>query len=219
MEQDRHCIAQINCDSPGYRWATSYHDTRAFPECAVVATQRPPQAGAYSFNNIGLPSFFMLSSTMPDQVRHEKHYYDVFGCGTNIAWHTENDTLEIADRDILRTDMTIYLLSAVRVATEALRAELAGLDAAALDRRNAAVMELSRILVPINYTREARFRHDPAYTVPGLPTLAVAAELPEMADDHMRRVAQTELLHGQNRDLAAIGQARRVAAHAAGSLS
>ena len=75
QELDEHCVAQINCDSPGCRWATSYHDTRAFTESAAIATQaildivpgaevatlRPPQAGDYSFNNIGLPSFFMLS--------------------------------------------------------------------------------------------------------------------------------------------------------------
>ncbi len=42
---------------------------------------------------------------MPDALREEKNYYDVSGCGANIAWHTENDTLEIADRDILLTDM------------------------------------------------------------------------------------------------------------------
>ena len=69
----------------------------------MIATHRPPQAGDYSFNNIGLPSFFMLSSTMPNALREEKGYYDVSGCGGNIAWHTENDTLEIADRDILLT--------------------------------------------------------------------------------------------------------------------
>ena len=76
-----------------------------------------------------------------------------------------------------------------------------------------ALMELSRILVPINYTREPRFRHDPAYTVPPLPTLAAAAELPGL-QGHMRQVAQTELMRGQNRYLAAIGQARRVVAAA-----
>ena len=130
LDLDRNCLAQINCDSPGCRWATSYHETRSFTECAgiaadairdivpdaVIATRRPPQAGDYSFNNIGLPSFFMLSSTMPNALREEKNYYDVSGCGGNIAWHTENDTLEIADRDILLTDMKIYLLSALRVA-------------------------------------------------------------------------------------------------------
>jgi N-acetylated-alpha-linked acidic dipeptidase len=30
--------------------------------------------------------------------------------------------------------------------------------------RNAVLHALGRILVPINYTREPRFRHDPAYT-------------------------------------------------------
>jgi len=79
LDLDRNRLAQINCDSSGCRWATSYHDTRSFSECAglatgairdivpdgVIATHRPPQAGDYSFNDIGLPSFFMLSSTMP----------------------------------------------------------------------------------------------------------------------------------------------------------
>jgi N-acetylated-alpha-linked acidic dipeptidase len=266
---DRNCLAQINCDSPGCRWATSYHDTRSFSESAgiainairdivpdaVVATHRPPQAGDYSFNNIGLPSFFMLSSTMPDALREEKGYYDVSGCGGNIAWHTENDTLEIADRDILLTDMKIYLLSALRIAnaevlpfdwtatcdeflqtiafyetaslgmadlsqaraaTEALKGSLAGLDAAALPRRNAVLMELARILVPINYTREPRFRHDPAYTVPPLPTLAVAAELPEFTSEHNRRCAMVELMRGQNRFVAAIDLARRLVQSAIG---
>src|SRR5215472_7994392 len=133
LDLDRNCLAQINCDSPGCRWATSYHETRAFTESAHIAagairdvvptadikTMRPPQAGDYSFNNIGLPSFFMLSSTMPEALRKEKNYYDVSGCGANIAWHTENDTLEIADRDILLTDMKIYLLSALRIANAA----------------------------------------------------------------------------------------------------
>ena len=267
MDLDRNCVAQINCDSPGCRWATSYHDTRAFSESADVATGairdivpnaeigtlRPPQAGDYSFNNIGLPSFFMLSSTMPEALRHEKNYYDVSGCGANIAWHTENDTLEIADRDILLTDMKIYLLSVLRVvnaeilpfdwnatcdeflatianyqtaskgladlsacieATEALKAALGQLQTASPAQRNGALMELSRIMVPINYTREPRFRHDPAYTVPPLPTLAVAAELAEMTDDHLRRVALTDLMRGKNRYLAAIGQACRLVAAA-----
>jgi hypothetical protein len=263
MELDRNCLAQINCDSPGCRWATSYHETRSFTECAALATQairdivpgaevathRPPQAGDYSFNNIGLPSFFMLSSTMPSALRERKGYYDVSGCGGNIAWHTENDTLEIADRDILLTDMKIYLLSALRIAnadvlpfdwlatcdeflatiagyekasggmadlapsqraTEALKATLAKLQSAPPARQNAVLIELARILVPVNYTSEPRFRHDPAYTVPRLPTLAVAAELPRFADAHERRCATVELMRRQNRFLAAMEQARRL---------
>jgi hypothetical protein len=262
LDIDRNCLAQINCDSPGCRWATSYHQTRAFTESAAVASQairdivpdadiktmRPPQAGDYSFNNIGLPSFYMLSSTMPEALRREKNYYDVSGCGANIAWHTENDTLEIADRDILLTDMKIYLLSALRIAnadilpfdwsatcdefletiaqyqeasqgmadlsaarqaTERLKAALTGLASAPARERNAVLHALGRILVPINYTREARFRHDPAYTVPPLPTLAIAAELPGLPEA-LRRPAQLELLRGQNRYLAAIDAAIRL---------
>jgi hypothetical protein len=267
LDLDRNCLAQINCDSPGCRWATSYHDTRSFSECAglaagairdivpdaEIATQRPPQAGDYSFNNIGLSSFFMLSSTMPNALREEKHYYDVSGCGGNIAWHTENDTLEIADRDILLTDMKIYLLSALRIAnadvlpfdwsatcdefletiaayqkaaqgiadltlartaTKKLKQSLPGLAAAPKSRRNAALIQLARILVPVNYTLEPRFRHDPAYTVPRLPTLAVAADLPTYSDAHERRCALVELQRGQNRFVAAMEQAKRLVASA-----
>ena len=260
---DANCLAQINCDSPGCRWATSYHDTRAFTECATlaeaairdivpdatIATHRPPQAGDYSFNNIGLPSLFMLSSTMPDEVRAEKNYYDVSGCGANIAWHTENDTIEIADPARLMIDMKIYLLAALRVAnadtlpfdwaataaeflhtiedyeaassgladlspardaTKALQAALERLSVTPADTQNPVLHAIGRILVPVNYTREPRFRHDPAYTVPKLPTLAVAADLPGYTDDHMRRVAQTELVRGQNRYVAALTQARHL---------
>jgi len=68
---------------------------------------------------------------------------------------------------------------------------------------------LSRILVPINYTREPRFRHDPAFTVPPLPTLVTAAELPGMAEE-LRRFGEVELMRGQNRYVAAIRAATRL---------
>jgi len=186
---------------------------------------------------------------MPNALREEKGYYDVSGCGGNIAWHTENDTLEIADRDILLKDIKIYLLSALRIAnaevlpfdwaatcneflgtieeyekasrgladltparqaTEALKASLARLAAIPVARRNSALVKLARGLVPVNYTREPRFRHDPAYTVPRLPTLAVAAELPEFTDEHQRRCASVELMRGQNRFVAVMEEARRL---------
>jgi N-acetylated-alpha-linked acidic dipeptidase len=121
------CVAQINCDSPGCRWATEYKDVSLTAETAGFAAQlihdvtgkplvaeRAHQAGDYSFNNIGISGYFMLLSTMPDALRAEKGYYGVGGCGGNIAWHTENDTLDIADRDILLDDIKIYALSAYR---------------------------------------------------------------------------------------------------------
>lgn len=129
LELDEHCVAQINCDSPGCRWATSYHDVSLMPETETFAAElirdvtgqdlhveRPHQAGDYSFNNIGLSGYFMLLSTMPNGLRAEKGYYAVGGCGGNIAWHTEDDTLEVADRDILLKDMRIYALAALRTA-------------------------------------------------------------------------------------------------------
>ena len=176
IDLDENCVAQINCDSPGCRWATSYHQTTCMPEMQPFVTQiiehvtgtppkfkRPNQAGDYSFNNIGLSSYFMLSSTMPNDKRAEKGYYDVSGCGGNIAWHTENDTLEIADRDVMMTDLKIYLLSVLRhanapvlpadwtQATREFRTTIAGYQEAAghrfeLDPAQLATTELEQAL-------------------------------------------------------------------------
>lgn len=131
------CVAQVNCDSPGCRWATEYKDvsltaeTEAFAAGVIqdavgqeLRAERAAQAGDYSFNNLGLSGYFMLLSTMPDDLRAEKGYYGVGGCGGNIAWHTENDTLDIADREILEKDIRIYLLAIMRNAN----AEILPLD-------------------------------------------------------------------------------------------
>ncbi len=265
---DEMCVAQINCDSPGCRWATSYHQTTAMAETrplvskvieAVTGTppkfKRPNQAGDYSFDNIGLSSHFMLSSTMPDELRAEKGYYAVSGCGGNIAWHTENDTLEIADREVLARDIEIYLrsvlahateeylpldwretaaeflatveryqaaagshfdLTPAREATAALQQALATLygriQSGSVDagKANDALMRLARILVPINFTREARFRHDPAYSRPPLPTLSVATELDDHAAAGQLNAAKVQLTRGMNRYLSALREAGRV---------
>jgi hypothetical protein len=267
LELDEGCVAQINCDSPGCRWATSYHQTTTMSETLALVEgairdgagkpmkpKRPNQAGDYSFNNIGISSFYMLSSTMPDDLRVEKGYYDVSGCGANIAWHTENDTIEIADRTILETDIKVYLLSTLRIAnaevlpfdwratTAEFRATLGryaatmgdlfdfapveaaidGLDAALAGfaarvsagtvpatAANAVLQGLARILVPLNFTREPRFRHDPAYTVPPLPALAVAGEWTHLPAEH-RGFALTQLLRGRNQTIAALRDATRM---------
>jgi hypothetical protein len=129
LDLDENCVAQVNCDSPGCRWADVYENVAVMSEANGLCTdvirevadlpfhgERPLRAGDYSFNNIGLSSFFMLSSTMTVEKRKEMEYYTVGGCGGNIAWHTENDLMDIADRDILIRDIKVYLAGIMAVA-------------------------------------------------------------------------------------------------------
>jgi hypothetical protein len=152
------CVAQINCDSPGCRWATTYNELTCMSEAepfvdatirdvtgVTPGTERPPRAGDYSFNGIGITSYLMLSSTMSDEKRAELGYYRTGGCGGNIAWHTEHDTMEIADRDNLLRDLRMYAAIVLRTAnaplhpfdwtrtTAELRRTLATYQAAAAD--------------------------------------------------------------------------------------
>jgi N-acetylated-alpha-linked acidic dipeptidase len=261
LDLDRNCVAQINCDSPGCRWATVFEDISwmseaegfvqgVIKEVTGLAAQgeRPHRAGDYSFNNIGLTSFLMLSSTMPSELRREKGYYTVGGCGGNIAWHTEHDLMDIADRDILWRDIKVYLACVLGVANadvlpfdwRATAAEfsrtLARYRAAAGDHvdlapaaealarltralddfyagiaagtetaaaANTVIQKLARALVPLNYAKEARFRHDPALPVPPLPTIALAAELATLPPEQLG-FARTTLLRGCNRLVAAL---------------
>jgi N-acetylated-alpha-linked acidic dipeptidase len=277
LDLDAHCIAHINCDSPGCRWATVYQDVFWMREAEGIARAvikdvtgqeasggRPLRAGDKSFSNIGVSTFYMLSSTMPPALAREKGYYAVGGCGGNIAWHTEDDTIEIADRDNLLRDIKVYLIAAYRTANatlhpldftalaaelestlqayqaatdgavdlsaplaevRALRADLERwyLDRAHLlgrspadpevRRANATLRRLARILVPINYARAGRFRHDPAVDVPPLPDLAPARTWKHLAPgSHPYFVTLTHLVRGRNRVTAALRAARELVA-------
>ncbi len=244
------CIAQVNCDSPGCRWATEYIDVSLMDEteayCASIIRdiaqkplkgERPHQAGDYSFNNIGISSFFMLLSTMSHEHRERLGYYAVGGCGANIEWHTEEDLIHVADKDVLLTDMKIYCAAVMGVAnatiapfdfgatlTDAIRELRAALrdfgeftkdlatqpvDNPAVRRANRAVRRLGRLLVPVNFTRGPEFFHDPAETTPALPDLSVALQVPSMPKDSLGFL-QTHLTRGQNRLVAALRDARRV---------
>ena len=132
LDLAENCVAQVNCDSPGCRWATVYTNVmwteEAGPMTAAAIRDvtgeeatwaRPLRAGDYGFNNLGLTGFFMLSSTMPDDLRAEKGYYAVGGCGGNIAWHTEDDTIEIADKANLHRDVRLYATAVWRAANAA----------------------------------------------------------------------------------------------------
>lgn len=282
LELMRHCIAQVNIDSPGCRWATEYYDIswmREAEEFCIEAIrdvtgkeasgERPHQAGDYSFNNIGLSSFFMLLSTMPEELIEEKNYYPVGGCGANIAWHTENDTLEIADRDNLMRDLRVYVATLQRVLNNPVHpfnfrnlaaefretlAEYAGAAGDAVDFTpaftalesleegvaalyqqvpalagrsptdpdvrsvNDALLELGRLLIPINYTRNGAFRHEPAVPIPPLPDVAPALELEE-ATGHRKYVLQTHVRRGINRVAWTFERAAKVAGETARSVA
>lgn len=277
LDLEENCIAQVNCDSPGCRWATSYEhmmwmsETNEFCIEAVrdavgqkASGTRPLRAGDYSFNNIGITSFFMLSSTMPEELLKEKGYYPVGGCGGNIEWHTEDDLLDIADLDILVKDIKVYITAVFRAINsaihpfnfvntvdefiqtiksyqeaagghfdfsvalkeaEALRSslvrfyeEIEGLKEKDVNdpqvkEANRKIRKLARILVPINYSRKGKFRHDPALNVPPLPDIAPAANLQKLEKgSHKYNVLQTHLTRGQNRVAWSLREARELVA-------
>src|SRR5262249_49640404 len=110
------------------RWATEYYDISWMKEAEDFCVQvikdatgkkasgrRPQQAGDYSFNNIGVTGFFMLLSSMPEELIKEKGFYPVGGCGGNIGWHTIHDSFELADRDNLMRDLRVYTVAIQRV--------------------------------------------------------------------------------------------------------
>jgi len=75
-------------------------------------------------------------------------------------------------------------------------------------RANALIRDLARVLVPVNFTRGPRFRHDPALPIPPLPDLALCGQLDGL-DANDLAFAQTTLLRGRNRVTAALREAAR----------
>jgi hypothetical protein len=129
MDLAENCVVHMNCDSPGCRDATTYPAISLTPECedavkAVVRAatgqetrgKRPARNSDYAFHNIGISAAFMASSMMPEEAVKARGWYHVGGCGGNIAWHTEDDRLEIADREVLRRDIELYLTAVTHFA-------------------------------------------------------------------------------------------------------
>ena len=148
-ELDERCIAQLDIDSPGCEGATAYEEVMWMAEAdglcraaiqdavGVEPTRvRPLRAGDYSFNQIGPTGLYMLLSNIPIEERKRRGYYAVGGCGGNIAWHTPDDLMPVADLEIQRRDLHVYLTTIVRL----LNAPLHPFDyAAAVDEMRAAV--------------------------------------------------------------------------------
>jgi hypothetical protein len=127
-ELDEWCVAHVNIDSPGCAGATAYEEVmwmaeaRALCSTAIVDAvgaqprgMRPLRAGDYSFNQIGPTAFYMLLSNIPIEEQKRRGYYAVGGCGGNIAWHTRHDLMDVADLEILRRDLRVYLTTILRV--------------------------------------------------------------------------------------------------------
>jgi len=127
-EIDEHCIAQLDIDSPGCADATVYEEVMWMAEADALCRSsirdalgldsqrvRPLRAGDYSFNQIGPTGLYMLLSNIPIEERKRRGYYAVGGCGGNIAWHTPDDLMPVADLDILRRDLAVYLTTIVRI--------------------------------------------------------------------------------------------------------
>lgn len=275
LDLEENCVAQVNCDSPGCRWATSYDymdwmsEVDEFCQEAIkdAVNQgskgvRPSRAGDYSFNNIGITSFYMLSSSIPEEILQQKGYYPVGGCGANIEWHTEDDLLHVADYDILLKDLKVYTTSVFRVLNETVHpfnfihtlddftqtlesyqagaAEHFSLDASLQEvgklrveltdfyqkvselkdkelsdsevkKANERILGLGRILIPLNYSRSGKFRHDPALDVPALPDIAPAKDLSNLeVGSHLYNVTLNHLTRGQNRLIWSLKEAQKL---------
>lgn len=118
-----HAIVNINIDSSGAKGATEYHDVTMAAETEALGRavirdltgqdaepERPTRAGDQSFWGPGVPSLFMLLSNLP-----KERWAAVGGCGMNWWWHTEADTVETADRDVLARDTKVYAATLARL--------------------------------------------------------------------------------------------------------
>ena len=127
-EIDERCVAQLDIDSPGCADATAYEEVMWMAEADALCRSsiqdalglpsqrvRPLRAGDYSFNQIGPTGLYMLLSNIPADERRRRGYYAVGGCGGNIAWHTVDDLMPVADLEILRRDLKVYLTTIVRI--------------------------------------------------------------------------------------------------------
>lgn len=125
LDLEKNCVVHMNCDSPGCRDAVSYASISLTAETEgavkeIVRTvtgqeatgKRPQRNSDYTFNNIGISGCFSASSMITQETREQHGWYVVGGCGGDIAWHTEFDTMEVADAGVLARDIELYTAAA-----------------------------------------------------------------------------------------------------------
>jgi len=129
IDLEENCVAQMNIDSPGAKWATSYGNAMFMEEAVAFVRKtildvsgqastgrRPQRAGDYSFNNIGITSIFMSLTEIPEEICQDKGFYLVGGNGGNsITWHTDQDLMEYVDLDNLKQDLKLYSTTICRI--------------------------------------------------------------------------------------------------------
>jgi N-acetylated-alpha-linked acidic dipeptidase len=179
---DEWCVAHLNIDSPGCAGASAYEEVMWMAEASELCLEsiadatgtfargmRPLRAGDYSFNQIGPTAFFMLLSNIPQEERQARGYYAVGGCGGSPAWHTPDDGPAIADLEVLRRDLRVYLTTILRVVNAPLYpfdygASIAEIAAAVGRYQNAAggVIDLGPVLEDLRALRAdiGRWRAD-----------------------------------------------------------
>ncbi len=132
-----HAIAYFNIDSPGVKGATVYvprhqmgevsefneattkeitgwdTDTSSRAQLALgkrkdkyVSSTRPSRAADQSFWGVGLSSISVYGMLTPDDPNRDPN---VGGSGGAWWWHSEHETVEKADMDILGQDVRLYI--------------------------------------------------------------------------------------------------------------
>lgn len=122
----RNAIVHLNVDSLGAQGATDYSEVECTAELyqlgrSVIETytgqspryQRMGHSGDNSFWGIGLPTLFQLLSRQPPGAGAK----DLLVAGLPEFWHTEADTIDKVDRDILLKDTQIYAAAVWRLCT------------------------------------------------------------------------------------------------------
>ena len=140
-----HAIAYFNIDSPGVKGATIYvprhqmgevsefnesttkeitgwdTDTSARAQLSrskradkYVASTRPQRSADQSFWGVGLSSMSVYGMLRPDDENRDPN---VGGSGGAWWWHSEHETVEKADMDILSQDVRLYITMLTRLCT------------------------------------------------------------------------------------------------------